>query len=86
MALDHVDDNIRVNAVAPGTIHSPYFDEILARGENPEEVLAGLQNRQAMKRLGKPGEIAHAILYLASEDSSFCTGTIVTVDGGMTAQ
>lgn len=86
MALDHVGENIRVNAIAPGTIHSPYFDEILARSENADEILAGLQNRQAMKRLGKPLEIAHGILYLASDDSSFCTGTILTVDGGMTAQ
>lgn len=86
MALDHVDQNIRVNAVAPGTIHSPYFDEILAKSANPQEVLAGLENRQAMKRLGKPAEIAHGILYLASDESAFCTGTILTIDGGMTAQ
>lgn len=86
MALDHVDQNIRVNAVAPGTIHSPYFDEILAKSPNPQEVLAGLENRQAMKRLGKPAEIAQGILYLASDESAFCTGTILTIDGGMTAQ
>lgn len=86
MALDHVDQNIRVNAVAPGTIHSPYFDEILAKSANPQEVLARLENRQAMKRLGKPAEIAHGILYLASDESAFCTGTILTIDGGMTAQ
>jgi meso-butanediol dehydrogenase / (S,S)-butanediol dehydrogenase / diacetyl reductase len=86
MALDHVGQNIRVNAIAPGTIHSPYFDEILANSDNADEILAGLQNRQAMKRLGKPLEIARGILYLASDESSFCTGTILTVDGGMTAQ
>jgi NAD(P)-dependent dehydrogenase (short-subunit alcohol dehydrogenase family) len=39
-----------------------------------------------MKRLGKPAEIAHGILYLASDESAFCTGTILTIDGGMTAQ
>jgi meso-butanediol dehydrogenase / (S,S)-butanediol dehydrogenase / diacetyl reductase len=85
MAIDHVGEKIRVNAIAPGTIRSPYFDEILAKSPNPAEVLAGLENRQAMKRLGEPHEIASGILYLASEDSSFCTGTILTVDGGMTA-
>ena len=85
MAIDHVGDKIRVNAIAPGTIRSPYFDEILAKSPNPSEVLAGLENRQAMKRLGEPNEIASGILYLASDDSSFCTGTILTVDGGMTA-
>jgi meso-butanediol dehydrogenase / (S,S)-butanediol dehydrogenase / diacetyl reductase len=85
MAIDHVGEKIRVNAIAPGTIRSPYFDEILAKSPNAAEVLAGLENRQAMKRLGEPAEIASGILYLASDDSSFCTGTILTVDGGMTA-
>lgn len=85
MALDHVGDSIRVNAIAPGTIRSPYFDAILAKSPNAAEVLAGLESRQAMKRLGEPAEIASGILYLASDDSSFCTGTILTVDGGMTA-
>lgn len=86
MALDHVHQNIRVNAVAPGTIHTPYFDKMLAEAEDPQELLSGLENRQAMKRLGKPAEIAQGILYLASDESAFCTGTILTIDGGMTAQ
>lgn len=86
MALDHVGQKIRVNAIAPGTIRSPYFDDILARSANAAEVLAGLEGRQAMKRLGEPAEIAAGILYLASDEASFCTGTILTVDGGMTAQ
>jgi NAD(P)-dependent dehydrogenase (short-subunit alcohol dehydrogenase family) len=86
MALDHVGQKIRVNAIAPGTIRSPYFDDILAKSPNAAEVLAGLENRQAMKRLGEPAEIAAGILYLASDEASFCTGTILTVDGGMTAQ
>lgn len=85
MAIDHVHQNIRVNAIAPGTIHSPYFDEILARSDDPKGTLRALEERQAMKRLGRPEEIADGILYLASDESSFCTGTILTVDGGMTA-
>ncbi|MCF3935228.1 SDR family oxidoreductase [Acuticoccus sp. M5D2P5] len=85
MAIDHVDDKIRVNAVAPGTIHSPYFDEILEKAPDPAGTLKGLQDRQLMKRLGTPEEIANAILYLAGDESSFCTGAILTVDGGMTA-
>ncbi|MEZ5936047.1 MAG: SDR family oxidoreductase [Alphaproteobacteria bacterium] len=86
MALDHVADGIRVNAVAPGTIRSPYFDTILARSADPDATLARLASRQAMQRLGAPDEIASGILYLASDDSSFCTGTMLTIDGGMTAQ
>ena len=85
MALDHVADNVRVNAIAPGTIHTPYFDTILANSDDPDTTLKGLQMRQAMRRLGAPSEIAEGIVYLASDQSSFCTGSILTVDGGMTA-
>ncbi len=85
MAIDHVGQNIRVNAIAPGTIRSPYFDEILAKSENAAEILRGLEERQLMKRLGDPMEIAYGMLYLASDESSFCTGSILMVDGGMTA-
>ncbi len=86
MALDHVADRIRVNAVAPGTIRSPYFDALLAKAEDPEGLLAHLEGRQPYKRMGTPAEIASGILYLACDESSFCTGTILTIDGGMTAQ
>lgn len=85
MALDHVADNVRVNAIAPGTIHTPYFDKILERSDDPDATLKALEARQAMKRLGRPAEIAEGIVYLASDQSSFCTGSILTVDGGMTA-
>ena len=86
MALDHVDDNIRVNCVAPGTLESPYFDEILRRSDDPAALRRGLEERQAMRRLGRPEEIAYAILYLACDESSFCTGSMLTADGGMTAR
>src|SRR5918912_1249568 len=66
MAIDHVGQNIRVNAIAPGTIRSPYFDEILAKSENAAEILRGLEERQLMKRLGGPREIAYGLLSLAS--------------------
>ncbi|MCH2395246.1 SDR family oxidoreductase [Oceanibaculum sp.] len=86
MALDHVDANIRVNCVAPGTIESPYFDEIFRKSNDAAALRDGLEKRQAMKRLGKPQEIANAILFLASEESSFCTGSMLLVDGGWTAK
>lgn len=85
MAIDHVDAGVRVNAVAPGTISSPYFERILS-GPDAAELRRGLEERQAMNRLGRPSEIAHAILWLASDDSSFCTGTVLVVDGGWTAR
>lgn len=86
MALDHVADNIRVNCVAPGTIDSPYFEDLFRKSERPQELRRELEARQAMNRLGRPEEIANAFLFLASDDSSFCTGSMLTVDGGMTAQ
>ncbi len=86
MALDHVHSNIRINAVGPGTIESPYFDEIFAKAADPKALRTALEARQPMNRLGKPVEIAQAILFLASADSSFCTGTILFADGGWTAR
>lgn len=86
MALDHVTDNIRVNCVAPGTIDSPYFEEIFRKSDRPVELRRELEARQAMNRLGRPEEIADAFLFLASDASSFCTGSMLTADGGMTAQ
>lgn len=85
MAIDHVDAGIRINAVAPGTIESPYFTKILS-GPDGAELRRGLEERQAMERLGQPVEIAQAILWLASDDASFCTGSVMVVDGGWTAR
>ena len=86
MALDHVAEGIRINCIAPGTIDSPYFKEMLADSERPEALRRELEQRQAMNRLGTPEEIARGILYLACDDSSFATGSMLTVDGGLTAQ
>jgi NAD(P)-dependent dehydrogenase (short-subunit alcohol dehydrogenase family) len=81
-----VNDNIRVNCVAPGTIDSPYFEDIIRKSERPQELRRELEARQAMNRLGRPEEIANAFLFLASDESSFSTGSMLIVDGGMTAQ
>jgi NAD(P)-dependent dehydrogenase (short-subunit alcohol dehydrogenase family) len=85
LALDHVGDGIRVNCVAPGTIDTPFFDDILARHPDPAAYKRELASRQVVGRLGRPEEVAQAILYLASPASSFVTGSMLTVDGGMTA-
>ena len=85
MALDHVADNIRVNCVAPGVTVSSYFDKMLREVDDPEEFLKVLAARQPMGRTGKPMEIAQAILFLASDESSFATGSMLTIDGGATA-
>ena len=85
MAIDHVHAKIRVNCVAPGTIESPYFTKILS-GPDGAELKRGLEMRQAMERLGQPIEIAKVILFLATDDSSFCTGSMIVADGGWTAR
>jgi NAD(P)-dependent dehydrogenase (short-subunit alcohol dehydrogenase family) len=86
MALDHVGDNIRVNAVQPGVIWSTYFDKMLTQVPDPEAFKKGLRDRAPMGRVGQPGEIAAAMLYLASDEAAFATGTMLTVDGGYTAR
>ena len=86
MALDHVDQGIRINAVAPGTIESPYYSRILGTGPNAATMRKTLEARQPMMRMGRPEEIALAILFLASDEASFCTGTVLFADGGWTAR
>ena len=80
LAVDHVRDNVRVNAVAPGTVDSPWVRRLV---EDVGESLDELKARQPMGRLGTTDEIAEAILYLAFAE--FATGTILSVDGGFTA-
>ena len=85
MALDHVGQNIRVNCVAPGVTSTSYFDKMLKEVDDPAAFQRVLDGRQPMGRTGRPEEIAYAILYLACDESSFATGSMLTVDGGATA-
>lgn len=82
LAVDHVDSGIRVNCVCPGTVDSPWVRGLV---EDAGESLEALRARQPMGRLGTPAEIADAAIFLASERASFATGTVFTIDGGMTA-
>ena len=85
MALDHVSEGVRVNAVAPGPIESPYYDDMLAAADDPQALRDELNNRSPMKRLGTATEVAEAVAWLASRRSSYTTGTILSVDGGTVA-
>jgi len=85
MALDHVKDGIRVNCVCPGTTETPWIGRRLEEASDPEAARAALVARQPMGRLGRAEEMAAAILFLASEESSFTTGSALLVDGGFTA-
>ncbi len=81
LAIDHAADNVRVNAVAPGPTDTP----MLRKRMTPEQMEARAQTFP-LGRLGRPEEVASAVLYLASADASFVTGAILAVDGGQTAQ
>jgi NAD(P)-dependent dehydrogenase (short-subunit alcohol dehydrogenase family) len=86
MAVDHGPDNIRVNAVCPGDIETPMLlDGIARRGWSAEEGLKRLGAHFPLGRVGRPDEAAKAILFLASDASSYMTGAALSVDGGNTA-
>ena len=85
MALDFATDGIRVNAIAPGAIDTPMLRRSFARHADPEPVREASRNRHAMKRFGQAEEIAQTALHLASDASSFTTGTVMVVDGGWLA-
>jgi 2-keto-3-deoxy-L-fuconate dehydrogenase len=84
MAADHVHEGIRVNAVAPGTADTPWVGRLLAASDDPDQAAVALRARQPMGRLVTADEVAHAIAYLASPLSASTTGTLLTVDGGLT--
>lgn len=86
MAVDHAKEGIRVVAVAPGTVATDYYERVLAGSPDPEGMRRRLAARQLIGRAGTPEEIANAILFLASDEASFCHGTILLVDGGMVVQ
>ena len=83
VAADYVAKGIRCNAICPGTVESPSLEERMkALGGNLEEVRRAFTQRQPMGRMGKPSEIAQLAVYLASDESSFTTGTTHVIDGG----
>lgn len=85
MAIDHGRQGIRINCICPGDVETPMLPEdARRRGLAWEDYLKGAANRP-LGRIGRPEEIARAALFLASDDSSFMTGSALVVDGGGTA-
>lgn len=80
LALTYAHDNIRVNAVAPGYVDTPILASV------PKEMKDAMANQLPIGRLGKDVEIASLICYLLSDEASFITGAIISIDGGFTAQ
>jgi len=86
IAADFVGQGVRCNAICPGTVASPSLRERMAAlPGDPAAVLQSFVDRQPMRRLGEPAEIAELALYLASDESSFTTGAVHVIDGGWTA-
>ncbi|MFC7249591.1 SDR family NAD(P)-dependent oxidoreductase [Halomicroarcula sp. GCM10025324] len=83
MAVEWADRGVRVNAIAPGYMRTDLVDEVLA--ENPAMEETWLENTP-MRRLGRPEELRDLVVYLASDASSFMTGSVVTMDGGYTSR
>jgi NAD(P)-dependent dehydrogenase (short-subunit alcohol dehydrogenase family) len=74
--------NIRVNAVSPGPIDTPMIDDMMGSEEKGAEMRATFSATIPMRRIGRPEEVASAVLFLASDQASFTTGADITVDGG----
>ena len=86
MALDHVDDGIRINAVAPGEVDTPMLASHRLRPLSADELQALAEATVPMKRLAQPDEIARVVVFLAGPDASYMTGEIVHIDGGYSAR
>ena len=85
-AIDHVEEGVRVNCIAPGTVDTPWIGRITAGYDDPEEARRNMQARQPHGRLVTPEEIAAMAAYLASDESASVIGACMIVDGGITAR
>lgn len=85
VALDHAGENIRCNCIAPGSVHTPMLDQAANTfaADNPAKAISDWGKLHPLGRVGTPEEVAKLVLFLASDDASFCTGGCYTIDGGL---
>jgi NAD(P)-dependent dehydrogenase (short-subunit alcohol dehydrogenase family) len=86
MALDHADQGIRINAVAPGEVETPMISTGRTTTPSAADLQALADATIPIKRLAQPEEIARVVRFLASDEASYLTGAIIPVDGGYTAR
>jgi len=86
LAADFGKHNIRVNCICPGAIETPMLERVINSQGNPQKVRARREKNYPLGRFGTSQEIAQTVLFLASDDSSFVTGSTLVVDGGFTSK
>jgi NAD(P)-dependent dehydrogenase (short-subunit alcohol dehydrogenase family) len=84
-ALDHADTRVRFNCICPGRVETPFVQARLKEYPDPRKAYEEMAATQALKRMGRPEEIAAAALYLAADESQFVTGSALIIDGGWSA-
>lgn len=83
MQVDYAKYNMRVNALMPGTIYTPFVEDYISKSLDPEATITSIKKRQLSDELGKPIDVAYAALYLASDESKFMMGSSMYIDGGV---
>jgi NAD(P)-dependent dehydrogenase (short-subunit alcohol dehydrogenase family) len=86
MALDHAREGVRVNAVCPGSVDTEMIHAAWEKFGDVEQARRLWSEKHPVGRIAQPEEVARTILFLASDDASFITGTALAVDGGLTAE
>jgi NAD(P)-dependent dehydrogenase (short-subunit alcohol dehydrogenase family) len=85
MALDHAIDGVRVNCICPARVETPFVSARLKEYPDPEAAYREMTATQPVGRMGRPDEIAAAVLYLSSDEATFVTGSALIIDGGWSA-
>ena len=83
MVLDHASAKVRVNCICPGRVETPFVQARLKQYADPKKAYDDMAASHPVNRMGKPEEIAAAVLYLASDEASFVTGSCLMIDGGL---